>query len=75
MGDAFDLIVTPIVPDLAVQTIKLSRWHYVYALLRASRERVPDPGTDGFHLLAVVVDTDPDCHRPRIALATTVCIN
>lgn len=38
-GDAFDVIVKPIVPDEAVQTVKLALWHHRFLQLLASRER------------------------------------
>lgn len=38
-GDAFDLIVKPIVPHQAAQTVKLALWHSGFLRLLASRER------------------------------------
>lgn len=38
-GDAFDLIVKPIVPDQAVHTVNLALWHHRFLQLLASRER------------------------------------
>lgn len=38
-GDAFDLIVKPIVPHQAVQTVKLALWHHGLLQLLASRDR------------------------------------
>ena len=38
-GDAFDLIVKPIVPHQAVQTVKLALWHHGLLRLLASRDR------------------------------------